>query len=87
VRGQTTKAAAYSAIVYMGHFDHPATFVDEVRLRIVQDGTEIVNEVERSGGFQCLGIDTPETDIGPGTFEFEMLVSGRVAARGTLFVH
>jgi hypothetical protein len=87
VLGQKSEAPAYSPIVYMGHFDRPATVADEVQLHILQDGTEIANEVETSGNYQCLGIEIPETDIGPGTYEIRMWVGGRVAARGTLVVH
>jgi hypothetical protein len=87
VLGQTTEAAAYAPIVYMGHFDRSATAADKVELHILRNGTEIANEVEKSGFYQCLGIETPETDIGPGTYDVEMWLNGRLAAHGTLVVH
>jgi len=87
VLGQTAEAAAYAPIVYMGHFDRAATPADQVELHILRNGTEIASEVEKSGFYQCLGIETPETDIGPGTYDVEMWLNGRVAAHGTLIVH
>jgi hypothetical protein len=86
VNNQTTTAAPFSPIVFMGHFRRPATPLDVVRMRVSVDGTEIVNEVENRGSFECLGISTAETDIGAGHYEFRMFLNDELTAEGLLTV-
>jgi len=87
VNSQTTTAAPFAPIVFMGHFQRAATPLDVVRLRVSVDGTEIVNEVENRGTFECLGISTPETDIGAGLYDFQMFLNDQLTAEGELTVH
>ena len=50
------------------------------------DGSEILNELEKPGVYECLGSGTPESDIDVGTYVFKILLNGQVTAQGTLVV-
>jgi hypothetical protein len=86
VFGQATTMQAKTDTVFIGHFKRPATALDEVRLRVSFDGQEIINEVEKKGIYACLGTDTPETDLGVGTYHFAMYLNNELTAEGTLVV-
>jgi hypothetical protein len=86
VYGQATTIAAKTDTVFIGRFRRPATALDEVRLRVSVDGTEIINEVEKRGSYVCLGSDTPETDIEAGTYHFAIYLNDELTAEGTLIV-
>jgi hypothetical protein len=86
VYGQATTIPAKTDTVFIGRFRRPATALDEVRLRVSQDGTEIINEVEKRGRYVCLGSDTPETDIEAGTYHFAIYLNDELTAEGTLIV-
>jgi hypothetical protein len=86
VGNQMSVTAPFSPVVFMGHLTRAATPVDQVRLVITLDRTEVLNEVEQPSTFQCLGTDKLETDLGAGTYVVRMYVNEQVAAEGTLVV-
>lgn len=86
VQGQTTFLRAGGQLVWIAAFTRRTTVSDQVRLRIIVDGTEVTNDLQNPGSFDCLGTEEPEIDIGPGIYVFEVLVNGRVDASGTLVV-
>ena len=85
VSGQTVIVQNGTPIYWVAAFTRRTTPADEVRLRIRLDGTEIVNEVETRGIYDCLGTEQPEVGLTPGIYTFEVLVNGTVDATGTLF--
>jgi hypothetical protein len=86
VQDQFTVAAPFSPVVFMGHLATAATPDDEVRLLITVNGTQIVNEIEERSSYACLGTGQAETDIGAGTYLFQVFLNGQVSAQGTLVV-
>jgi hypothetical protein len=84
--GQTIVAGSNDPIYWLAQFTRRTSPTDQVRLRVTLDGTEILDEVQARGAYDCLGVDTPEVGLSPGIYSFEVSINGSVDARGTLFV-
>lgn len=86
VQGQTTFLPAGGQGVWIAALTRQATLGDEVRLRIIVNGTQRSDELQNPGIFECLGTERLETGIAPGTYTFEVLLNGQIDSRGTLVV-
>jgi len=86
VTGAFTTTAPNGTLAWVGAFSKRTTTTDEISLKVIVDGTEVLNQVQTPGTYDCLGTTQPETGFQPGTYELRLLVNDEVSARGSFTV-
>jgi hypothetical protein len=83
ISGETTFFGPDDQMVWLAHFPRRVTPADEVRVAVLRDDVELVDEVQNRGTYDCLGAEDPVLDIEPGFYEFRVYLNGDLVASGS----
>ena len=83
--GRNSFQSTDGPVTWLATFSHRTLNSDEIRVRVELDGRQISDERQTPGVYDCIGPLTPETDLKPGFYSFEVVVNGNVEATGILF--